>query len=120
MKHHAKVERWVEERKRAEHSVNTISAQKNAEAIAENLAIAQNVKKRLLQRLERIEQKYPFDATEVRAKQGDNYIVFRIRDLTAAYKDLTEDMPKEADTTTIDRLDQLLQEAMNAAYGQTS
>ena len=34
------------------------------------------------------------DATEVRSRNGNNTAIFRLRDLTAAYKDLTEDMPK--------------------------
>ena len=43
-------------------------------------------------RLARIEEKYPMDATEVKTRIGNNQATFRIRDLTAAYKDLTEDM----------------------------
>ena len=93
-----------------------LSEQKVAEAASDYAVIATDFKKRLLKRLMRIEEKYPFDATEVRTKQGNNYVVFRIRDLTAAYKDLTEDLPKEADTTTLDKLDALLQEAWDAAY----
>jgi hypothetical protein len=54
--------------------------------------VAADIKKRLLQRLKSIEKKYPFDATEVRTKKGNSLVIFRIRDLTAAYKDLTEDM----------------------------
>lgn len=43
-------------------------------------------------RLKRIEEKYPLDATEVRSKVGNSQAVYRIRDLTAAYRDLTADM----------------------------
>ena len=46
----------------------------------------------MLMRLKRIEQKYPYDATEVRVKQDDKVIIYRIKELTAAYRDLTEDM----------------------------
>lgn len=66
--------------------------QKTADKIADNAAIAADIKKRLLLRLGRIEEKYPFDATEVRMRQNDSTVIFRIRDLTAAYKDLTEDI----------------------------
>ena len=66
--------------------------QKTAEAAADNATMAQDFRKRLLMRLMRIEAKYPFDATEIRTKQKDNTVIFRIRDLTAAYKDLTEDI----------------------------
>lgn len=52
-----------------------------------------------MERLKRIEAKYPLDATEVRSRNGNSTAIFRLRDLTAAYKDLTEDMPKsKADT----------------------
>lgn len=92
VRHRAQVENWVKEREIAEHNVNTLSAQKTAEAAADNAVIAADMKKRLLLRLQRIEQKYPFDATEIRTQEGKNTVTFRIRDLTAAYKDLTADM----------------------------
>lgn len=109
-------EGWVAMRDSAHSKSLALSEQKVAEAASDYAVIATDFKKRLLKRLMRIEEKYPFDATEVRTKQGNNYVVFRIRDLTAAYKDLTEDLPKEADTTTLDKLDALLQEAWDAAY----
>lgn len=68
--------------------------QKTATAIADNAAIAQDIKRKLLLRLKRIEEKYPLDATEVRTHSGNNTAIFRIRDLTAAYKDLVGDAPK--------------------------
>lgn len=116
LKTRAKKEDWPGLRTQAEHKARTEATQKVAEAASDNAIIAADIKKSLLLRLQRIEQKYPFDATEVRTKQGNTYAIFRIRDLTAAYKDLTEDMPKEADTTTLDKLDALLKEAWDAAY----
>lgn len=87
-------EHWKDDRDKAISKGIAKSQQKSADAIADNAVIAAEIKKRLLLRLQRIEERYPFDATEVRAKQGNNFVVFRIRDLTAAYKDLTEDLPK--------------------------
>lgn len=66
--------------------------QKTADTAANNANLAADIKRRLLLRLQRIEQRYPMDATEVRAKKGENVVIFRLRDLTAAYKDLTEDL----------------------------
>lgn len=94
LKTRAKKEDWPGLRTQAELKASTEATQKVADATAENATIAAEIKKRLLLRLQRIEERYPFDATEVRAKQGNNFVVFRIRDLTAAYKDLTEDLPK--------------------------
>lgn len=47
-----------------------------------------------MERLKRVEAKYPMDATEVRTRMGNSVAIFRLRDLTAAYKDLTDDMPR--------------------------
>ena len=99
VRHRAQVENWVREREIAEHNVNTMSAQKTAEAAADNAVIAADIKKRLLLRLKRIEEKYPFDATEIRTHEGKSTVTFRIRDLTAAYKDLTEDIQAGSNAT---------------------
>lgn len=88
----ANAEGWHKLREKAESKSTAQAQQKTAEAAADNAVIAADIKKRLLLRLSRIEQKYPLDATEVRTRQGNSTAVYRIRDLTAAYKDLTEDM----------------------------
>ena len=94
LKTRAKKEDWPGLRTQAEHRATTEATQKTADAAADNAVIAADIKKRLLLRLSRMEQKYPFDATEIRTHEGKNTVIFKIRDLTAAYKDLTEDMPK--------------------------
>ena len=94
LKTRAKKEDWPGLRTQAEHRATTEATQKTAVAAADNAVIAADIKKRLLLRLSRMEQKYPFDATEIRTHEGKNTVIFKIRDLTAAYKDLTEDMPK--------------------------
>lgn len=88
----SKAGNWEGLRATARDRSATKSIQKTANAAAENATIAADIKKRLLLRLGRIEEKYPFDATEVRMRQNDSTVIFRIRDLTAAYKDLTEDI----------------------------
>ena len=90
----AKAERWDKDREKVRDRSATRVIQKTADAVADNAVIAADIKKALLMRLKRIEQKYPLDATEVRTRKGDSTAIFRLRDLTAAYKDLTEDMPK--------------------------
>lgn len=88
----ANTEGWHKMRQKAESKSTAQAQQKTAEAAADNAVIAADMKKRLLLRLQRIEQKYPFDATEIRTQEGKNTVTFRLRDLTAAYKDLTADM----------------------------
>lgn len=83
---------WKADREKASNKAATKAQQKIAVAVADNATIAEDLKKKLLLRLKRIEEKYPMDATEVRTRQGNDTAIFRIRDLTAAYKDLTENM----------------------------
>lgn len=116
LKTRAKKEDWPGLRTQAEHKASTEATQRTAEAAADNATIAADIKKKLLLRLQRIEEKYPLDATEVRTKSGNSYAIFRIRDLTAAYKDLSEGMPKTENDGTLARLDRLLEEAWDAAY----
>jgi hypothetical protein len=113
LKTRAKKENWTELRTQAEHKINTAATQKIVNAAADNAVIAADLKKRLLLRLQRIEDRYPFDATEVRTKQGNSYAVFRIRDLTAAYKDLTEDI-----TTDTNGTNELLQSLIDLERGR--
>lgn len=68
--------------------------QKTAEAAADNATLAEDIKNRLLNRLKRIEAKYPQDATEVRQQKDGKTMVYKLTDLTRAYKELTDDMPK--------------------------
>lgn len=89
---HSRREKWTEQRERAKTEVTQNIIQKTADKIADNATVAADLKKALLLRLKRIEEHYPMDATEVKTKIGNNWAVYRIRDLTAAYKDLTEDL----------------------------
>lgn len=90
----SKKEGWDSLRKRTANEVETKTIQRTAEVAADNATRAQAIKGNLLERLQRIAEKYPYDATEVRQRHENNTVIFRIRDLTAAYKDLTEDLPK--------------------------
>lgn len=88
----ANEEGWYKLRKDADSRSTAEAQQRTAEAAADNATLAADIKKRLLMRLKRIEEKYPLDATEVRSKAGNSTAIYRIRDLTAAYRDLTADM----------------------------
>lgn len=86
--------------------------QKIADAVSENATIAQDLKTALLKRLQRIEEKFPADATEVRTKDGGVIAIYRIKDLTAAYRDLTGDILKVSaqDTEDLSPLVELLRD----------
>ena len=70
----------------------TKTVQRTAEAAADVAAVAARVKKRLLLRLERTEAAFPTDATEAQLTKDGKRVIYRLRDLTAAYKDLTGNM----------------------------
>lgn len=72
-------------------------------------------------RLQRIEKKYPIDATEIRSKQGNSLAVFRLKDLTAAYKDLMDiQLPSDADNTALNDADKMLVAIRKAAENDIS
>ena len=97
----ANAEGWHKLREKAESKSTAQAQQKTAEAAADNAVIAADIKKRLLLRLSRIEQKYPFDATEIRTHEGKNTVIFKIRDLTAAFRELTEDITGASDNNEL-------------------
>lgn len=103
-------EGWKKDRDKAVSKGIAKSQQKSADAIANNATLAADIKTRLLKRLQRIEEKYPLDATEVRARVDNKTVIFRLRDLTAAYKDLTEDIagsPQDKNAPIYDLLKRL-------------
>lgn len=97
----ANAEGWHKLREKAESKSTAQAQQRTAEAAADNAVIAADLKKRLLMRLSRIEQKYPFDATEIRTREGKNTVIFKIRDLTAAFRELTEDITGASDNNEL-------------------
>lgn len=105
-------EGWVEQRDRALSKSIAKAEQKIADAVSENATLAADIKNSLLKRLKRIEEKFPADATEVRTKDGGFVAVYRIKDLTAAYRDLTGDIVKVSaqDTEDLSPLVELLKD----------
>ena len=91
----ANAEGWHDLRSAADSKSTAEAQQRTADAVADNAVLAERIKKKMLLRLERIEAKYPLDATEVRTKQGNSMAIFKLRDLTGAWRDLTDDMPKD-------------------------
>ena len=58
--------------------------------------IAMRIRRRLLRKLEQATDVIPSDATEMKTQdEGNTVKLLKLRDLTAAYKDLVEDIPTE-------------------------
>lgn len=111
-------EHWKKDRDKAVSKTIATVQQKTANAMAENSVIAARIKAKLLKQLEREIDALPENiGSETRKTVVDNKFgdgkdkksavygqvvhseemsrSYKLRDLTAAYKDLTADMPKE-------------------------
>lgn len=90
-----RLEHWAAEREAAKAKVQEKVIQKTAEAAADNVVTAERIKGRLLEQLEALIEQTQLTATEEREYDGPNLVAInRLRDLTAAFKDLTGDLPK--------------------------
>ena len=109
MRNRAEKDGWIEAREEAQRKTAFITAQKIAESASDNAAVAQRIKAKLLKKLEKEIDALPeLVGSETRHTVTDNNYTegknprlknskevskaYRLRDLTAAYKDLTEDM----------------------------
>lgn len=91
-------EKWQKNADAARNNAVTKAVQETASTAAENATIAAEVQRRLLLRLKRTEARFPMDATEIKATEGGKTVIYRLRDLTSAYKDLAENItPSSAD-----------------------
>lgn len=90
----ANAEGWANLRKDADSKSVALAQQKTADAAADNAVIAREIQRDLLERIKRISQKYPHDATEVRQQKDGKTMVYKLTDLTRAYKDVMDYMPR--------------------------
>ena len=95
---HSRNEKWLDEREKAKAKITQNILQKTAQKAADNATLAADIKRKGLLILSRLFDKYmDVEATERASFDHDdegNYQrdVLKLRDLTQAYKDLTEDM----------------------------
>ena len=90
----AESEGWYSLKLTAAREAGVKAAQKTAEAASDNAVIAERIKTKLLKQLEALTD-VTLNATEEREYDGPNLVaVNRLRDLTAALKDLTGDRMK--------------------------
>ena len=102
---HCRVEGWTNERKKAQAEVTQKVIQKTAESTADNATIAARIKTKLLRKLEKeidalpdmigSESRNTFvekDSNKGKHTMKEVTKAYKLRDLAAAYKDLTADM----------------------------
>ena len=122
----ASLEGWAKERDQVRNKALAKIEQKTADIAAQNAVIAKRIQTKLLNRLEKeidalpeligtekhkivIENEYqdsPRGKGSRLARTTNKYLDYKLRDLTAAWKDLMSDMPKdkESDFEPIDNL----------------
>ena len=89
----AKKDGWEDLRKRARNEVETETVKRIAETAADNATLAANIKRQGLEILAALFADYAnVNATEHRESRQGVTDIKRLRDLTAAYKDLTGDI----------------------------
>lgn len=88
----ANAEGWADLRREAESKSTATAQQRTAEAAADNATLAADLKRRLLQRIADTESAFPKNTTEYKIYSKGVTTVYKLKDLTAAYKDLTADM----------------------------
>lgn len=102
--------KWTEERTQAGEKVVEKVIQKTAKKTADNATLAADIKRKGLLILDRLFDEFAnVKATEHRDYKGRNLTdIKRLRDLTAAYKDLTDDM-QDAGKSDVEDLSPLVE-----------
>ena len=91
-------EKWNDQRNGTYNKITEALQQKTADVAKDNAVIAAEIKQKLLVRLNRILDEFPEDsATEVQKFSRSERKVYKLKDLTAMYKDLTADLAQADD-----------------------
>lgn len=84
-------EHWTEQRRKAEEKAVEKVSQKTAEKIADNATLLQDIKTKLLCKLSAMVDAYPTEgAAEIKQRQENTEIIYRIRDIAAVYAALED------------------------------
>ena len=103
---HAAAEKWAQARKAAREGMSDAGEDGNSQ-------IAARLRRKLLMRIERVADEIPDGAvTEIKSQEDGKVLLFKLRDLTAAYKDMAGDILKgeDADVEDLSPLEELLGE----------
>lgn len=87
----AQREKWKEKRDRAEAKALERVEQRTAEEVADNAVTLQRIKQKLLGKLEGMVDAYPDrNVAEMRTKEGDAILIYRMKDIAAVYAALED------------------------------
>jgi len=111
--YHCREEKWTEARNNAKTEVEQNVIQKTADLAADNATIAAGIKRKALMILDRLFDGYLYTSTEHQQFGPGSKDISRLRDLTAAYKDLTGDIASSDNSTN-----ELLQSLIDLERGK--
>ena len=96
----ANVEKWSSQRDETYNKVTTRVQQKTANVVADNATLAAEIKRKLLARINNLIDSIPEElaSTELQQYEKGKKRVFKLKDLTSMYKDLTADMTQQDET----------------------
>ena len=101
----ARKEHWNATRKAADEKAAEKVAQKTAEIVADNAALCEQIKTKLLQKLNEMVDRYPSTgAVEVKTRTEDAEYVFRMKDIAAVYSALTDKATTRGQSADIEDL----------------
>jgi hypothetical protein len=112
--YHCREEKWTEARNNAKTEVEKNVIQKTADLAADNATVAAGIKRKALMILDRLFDEYAkYASTEHQEFGPGSKDISRLRDLTAAYKDLTGDLATNSNGTN-----ELLQSLIDLERGK--
>ena len=109
---HAKKEKWTAKRKEAENKAVEKASEKTAEIVADNATLCEQIKTKLLRRIDKMIDAYPSEGAEIKKKEQGATVTYRIKDLAAVYQALSDKVQKgqSADIEDLAPLADLLNE----------
>lgn len=112
---HCRMEKWTEKRENAKAEVTQNVIQKTADLAADNATIAAGIKRKGLLMLDKLFDDFArYTSTEHQQFGPGSKDISRLRDLTAAYKDLTGDLSMNSNGTN-----ELLQSLIDLERGRS-
>lgn len=95
-------EKWAKDREEARTKVAEDAVQLTADSVVNNAVLVEEIKRKGLETINRLlDQFNGLNCTERRDLTKTSVDIKRLRDITAAFKDLTDDMPKENNTEPV-------------------
>ena len=108
----AQREKWKAKRDKAEAKALERVEQKTAEIVADNATLCEQIKTKLLQKLDRMVDQFPEGIQELHKRDKGIEIIYRMKDIAAVYQSLSDKLPKgqSADIEDLSPLTELLRD----------